>query len=101
MDFDIEGMERTVWFGLGLLPLHLEGRMRWNQNSIGARVAGEGYAGAFYRTVHDKGSEVWIGCHWCERRVVTNGRILPGKFRLYTIFLFQDFRVNHCFLPSR
>nr|VFK50896.1 MAG: hypothetical protein BECKTC1821D_GA0114238_11233 [Candidatus Kentron sp. TC] len=57
---DIAGMEGTVWLGTSPLPLHLAGRVSWNQASAGATVAGCQYAGAFYRNVYGGERKVWI-----------------------------------------
>lgn len=52
--------EGTVWVGLNPMPLHLSGRVAWNQKAAGARVRGSTYEGAFYRAVYGGERKVWV-----------------------------------------
>jgi hypothetical protein len=56
----LSGTEGWMWVGFGALPLHEAGRVSWRPGSVGARVAGQQYAGAFYRRVYGDTPKVWI-----------------------------------------
>lgn len=56
----VDGSQGEVWLGLDPMPLHEAGRVSWSPRSVGARVGGKTYAGAFYKRVYGSTRQVWI-----------------------------------------